>query len=445
MLYKGTMEYRRQLGTLDTVMIICGTVIGGGIFLSPPIVAKAAGSTALALAVWVLGGVITLAGGFCFAELGARMPVAGGSYVYLREAFGRAAAFVQGFSLLVVSGAGSVAAVASLCAMFIAGLVGAPDGAQPWIAVGAIAVLTAVNCLGLRPGANTQNALTTLKFGLLILVTGAGFKASGVAMEMPAAPTGPVNPLDVMAAFVPVIFAYNGWQVIGFVAGEIVDAPRSLPRAIVGSVLAITALYLAVNVAYVAGLGLAGLAAAKYPGPAVMQRAFGAVGGTLMTVGTVISTLGFVNSSILTMPRVLQAMAADGLFFRHFGELHPRWGTPAAAIVLQSLWACVLVFSGKAEELIAYVVIADGFFMGLSAAALFAIRGRETPEQTAAQAYLAPGYPVLPALYVLASVGIMASAVALSAQKALTGAGLIALALPLYLVWERGVVARRGA
>ena len=435
------MGYRRQLGTLDVIMIISGAVIGGGIFMNPPIVARAAGSGGLALAMWALGGVITMAGAFCFAELGARLPHAGGSYVYLREGYGRAAAFVQGFALLVVSGAGSVAAVASFCAFCVSESLGTGEGSRPLIATAAIGALTAVNCVGLRPGATTQNVLTSLKIGLLVLVTGAGIKASAVAVAAPVV-AAPLDWMAVLGSMVPVIFAYNGWQVIGFVAGEIDDAPRRLPRALMGSIFVLIALYLAVNGAYIAGLGFTGLAATPFPGPAVMERAFGALGGTLMRVGTIISTLGFLNVSILTMPRVLQAMAADGLFFRSFGELHQRFNTPVRAIVLQSLWGVLLVFSGRADELLAYVVIADGFFMGLSAAALFAIRGRETPEQRANQPYLSPGYPWLPALYVLASVGIMASAIALSPRKALVGAGLIAAGLPLYLVFERESVAR---
>lgn len=427
--------YQRQLGTLDAIMIISGAVIGAGIFLAPPGVAKSAGSVELTLGVWMLGGIITAAGGFCFAELGARFPHAGGSYVYLREGFGRAAAFVQGWALLAVSGAGAVAAVSLFCAGQIAETLGSSEGARPLIATVSIAGAMVINCLGLRPGATTQNVLTTLKILLLVLVTVAGFKAAAGGPAVAAAAPGEFSWVGLLGSLVPVIFAYNGWQMIGFVAGEIDDAPRRLPRALLGSILCLMALYLAVNVAYIAGLGFTGLAASRFPGSAVMERAFGAAGGTFMRVGTIISTLGFVNVSILTLPRVLQAMAADGMFFRSFAELHPTHRTPVRAIVLQSIWAMVLVFTGKAEDLLAYVVFSDGLFMALGAGALFRIRRRETPKEAVAQPYLAPGYPWLPVLYVLASVGVMASAIALKPREALVGAAIIAGGLPLYFLW----------
>jgi APA family basic amino acid/polyamine antiporter len=424
-----------------------GGIIGAGIFISPSVVAERVPTAGLALGSWVVGGAIALAGAFCFAELGARRPRAGGGYVYLREAFGAFPAFLYGWTLLLIIATGAIAAVAVTFARYLVALLGAPVAAVTPMAIAAILLLSAINWFGVRAGAITQNILTVLKLAALALLIVVGLLATPTAPEVVPAPALAPAPLAVAhalgIALIPILFSYGGWQQTNFVAEEMVDPERTLPRALLLGVAGVVLVYVAANWVYLRQLGLAGLASSTAPAADVMRGALGPAGGTLIAAGIAISTFGFLNLVILVSPRVYQAMAADGVFLPALARLHPRWRTPALAIALQAGWAVVLTLSGTYGQLLDYVVFGDWIFFGLTAATLFVYRARE-PEAP----YRAPLHPLLPVLFVLAAACVVVSSVLSNPRNALLGTLLMALGVPVFL-WARraarAVTASRGA
>jgi len=424
--------------------MVIGGIIGAGIFLNPAIVAERVRTPFLTLAVWVLGGLIALVGAFCFGELGNRKPRAGGGYVYLRDAYGLLPAFMYGWALLLVMATGAIAAVAVTFARYLAVLLSLPDGAILPVAVAAIALLSTVNYVGVKPGAVTQNIFTLLKLAALALLIGAGLllkmhNAPVTAGPPPMAPSNVV--LAVGAALVPVMFATGGWQQSNFIAEEMIDAERNLPRALVIGVTIVVAVYLLANVTYLKTLGAPGLAHSTAPAAEAMRGVLGSTGATVIAAGIAFSTFGFLNLVILVSPRVYQTMAADGAFFPRLARLHPRYRTPAAAIVFQCFWAILLTLSGTYGQLLDYVVFGDWIFFGLVVSTLFVYRRREARALAAGGAAPAPGYrawgyPWTPALFVLAALYVVASSVASNPRNAAVGAVLLALGVPVFLFWK---------
>jgi APA family basic amino acid/polyamine antiporter len=416
-------------------MAVIGGIIGGGIFRTPAAVAERVGSPALILAAWVAGGVVALIGALCFAELGQRRPRAGGGYVYLRETWGPLPAFLYGWALLLVIASGAIAAIAVTFADYTLALTGLPARFTLPLAIAAILFVSGVNYLGVRPGAVVQNLFTLLK-----LATLAALVAIGLAAGLPpAAPPPPGAPAAFGAALVPILFTYGGWQQTNFIAEEMVDPERDLPRALVLGVGTVVAVYLLANLAYLHVLGAQGLAASTAPAADAMRTVLGPAGGTLIAGGIAVSTFGFLNLVILVTPRVFQAMAADGVFFPRLARLHPVHRTPAAAIGLQAVWASALALSGSFSQLVDYVAFADWIFFGLTVAGLFVYRSRDRRLGIAAPpgAFRAPGYPWTPGLFVAAAVFVVASSIAANPRNALIGAGLLALGVPAYLYWNR--------
>lgn len=427
------MSYERRLTCFDATMVVVGGIIGAGIFLNPAIVAQRVGSPGLVLAAWAVGGAVALVGALLFGELGARRPEAGGGYVYLREAFGPLVAFLYGWTLLLVINTGGVAAVAVTFARYTADVGGWGAPAVKPLAVGAIVLLSGISYRGVRAGAITQNVFTLLKLAALAVLIGTGlFFVQGPPAEGAAAGevTGGWGALG--AALVPVLFAYGGWQHANHVAGEVRRPARNLPRALLGGVGLVVAVYLLANVAYLRALGAEGLAASLAPASDTLRRAFGEGGARLIALGIAASTFGFLNLAILAAPRVYQAMAADGLFFGWAARLHPRYHTPGGAIAFQAAWAVGLTLTGTYGQLLDYVVFGDWIFFGLVAATLFVFRRRE-----AEAPFQAPMHPWLPLLFCAAAAYAVASAVASNPRNALAGAALILLGLPVYAWWRR--------
>ena len=428
--------YARRIGLFSATMLVVGGIIGSGIFLNPAIVAQRVGSARLIVATWALGALVALLGAFIFAELGARHPAAGGGYVYLRDAFGPLPAFLYGWALLLAIATGAAAAVAVTFASYAAPLLGLAPAGQPWLAAGAIVLLSAINVVGVRPGSVTQNVFTVLKLAAIgALVLGA-MVAPAVAVTPVTSPT-PVPDSIVVAigtALVPVLFAYGGWQQTNFVAEEMVEPERNLPRALVLGVVIVAVVYLAVNATYLRALGVTALAASRAPAADVMGTYFGETGRRLIAAGIAISTFGFLNLVILVTPRVYQAMARDGLFFARFAELHPRFRTPVAAIVAQGVWAVCLLLSGSYGELLDYVTFADWIFFGVTAATLFVYRRRGTG---ATARYRAPAYPLSVVLFCAACLYVVAGAVVSNPWNAVRGAALLAAGVPVFRFWSR--------
>ena len=423
-------------------MAVIGGIIGGGIFRTPATVAERVGSPSLILAAWVAGGAVALMGALCFGELGQRRPRAGGGYVYLRETWGPLPAFLYGWALLLVIASGAIAAIAVTFADYALALTGLPARFTLPLAIAAILFVSAVNYLGVRPGAAVQNLFTLMKLAAL-----AALIAIGLAAGLPsAAPPPPGAPTAFGAALVPILFTYGGWQQTNFIAEEMVDPERDLPRALVLGVGTVVVVYLLANLAYLHVLGAGGLATSTAPAADAMREVLGPVGGTLVAGGIAASTFGFLNLVILVTPRVFQAMAADGVFFPRLARLHPVHRTPAAAIGLQASWASVLVLSGSFSQLVDYVAFADWIFFGLTVAGLFVYRARDREHGLATPpgAFRAPGYPWTPALFVAAAVFVVASSVAANPRNSLIGVGLLALGVPAYWHWTRGPRGPRG-
>ena len=426
-----TTTYARRLGLFSGTMAVVGGIIGGGIFRTPATVAERVGTSTAIILVWVIGGVIALIGAFCFAELGHRRPRAGGGYVYLRETFGPLAAFLYGWTLVLVIATGAIAAVAVTFADYTLAFFDVPHRFSMPLAVAAIALLSGINYVGVRPAAITQNIFTILKLAALAALIGAGLLLAA-PITSPVSPSAH-PPVSWGAALVPILFTYGGWQQTNFIAEEIVDPERNLPRALVLGVAIVVVVYLLSNLAYLRVLGAAGLAASTAPAADTMRAVLGPAGGKIIAAGIALSSFGFLNLVILVTPRVLQAMAADGVFFKRFAELHPVYRTPTLSIIALAVCAIVLTLSGTFGQLVDYVTFGDWIFFGLCVAGLFIYRAREPEVAT----FRVPGYPVTPALFVLAAAFVVASAIASNPRNAAIGAGLIALGIPAFLFWRR--------
>ncbi len=427
-------------------MLVVGGIIGAGIFLNPAIVAQRVGTGAATMATWGLGALIAIVGSFVFAELGARAPRAGGGYVYLRDAFGRFPAFLYGWALFLMISTGAIAAVAMTFANYAMAFAGIGSTWATPIAVTAIIALTLVNIVGVAPGAITQNVATVLKLAAIVFLVVVAFIAPDAATQSVAAAAAPplVVPsgalqwiLAVGAALVPVLFAFGGWQQTNFIAEELRDAKRDLPRALILGVLIVVAAYLLVNLSYLRALGVAGLAASHAPAAETVGAYLGNRGRAVIGAGIMISTFGFLNLVILVTPRVYQAMAADGVFFAQMAKVDPRTRTPIAALVGQAVWAIVLLFSGSYGQLLDYVVFADWVFFGATAAALFVYRAREARGEIPRVDVRAIGHPVTTALFLLAAGYVIIGSIISNPVNALKGSLLLALGWPAYLWWRR--------
>ncbi|MCE9600607.1 MAG: amino acid permease [Gemmatimonadetes bacterium] len=439
--------YARRIGVFSGTLLVVGGIIGSGVFLNPAVVAQRVGTGPYTMLAWGLGAVIATLGAFIFAELGARAPSAGGGYAYLRDAFGPLPAFLYGWALLLAIASGATAAVAVTFANYAVPLLGLGAGSERALAISAIGVFTVINIIGVAPGAVVQNVFTLLKLAAIAMLIIVGLFVTGapdpVASAVVAAPLAVPQGFFAVAvaigtALVPVLFAYGGWQQTNFVAEEMVDPRRDLPRALIIGVLIVAAAYLLANLTYLDSLGVEGLAASRAPAADVMGLKFGDAGRRLIAVGIAISTAGFLNLVILVTPRVYQAMARDGVFFRRLAILHPRTRTPVAAIALQCGWSVGLVLSGTYGDLLDWVTFADWIFFGLTAATLIVYRRRE-----ARGAYfLAPFHPWSTGLFMLAAAYVVLGAIVSNPMNALRGTLVLAAGVPVYLWWKRGPAER---
>jgi APA family basic amino acid/polyamine antiporter len=433
--------FARRLTLFDATMIVISGIIGSGIFVNPYVVAQLVGTPFLIVAVWVAGGVIALLGAFVFAELSTVMPRVGGQYAFFREAFHPMVAFLHGWALLLIVQSGATAAVAVAFAQYLARLVALPAGSGPWLAAGILMFLAAFHALGIKPGAVLLNLITFTKtLALAALIFGAFFlvspgHGSGLVLE-PLVPPD-LSGLPLLSAFfaglVPTMFAYGGWQSLNYVAEEVRDPQRNLPRAILIGVLCVIAVYVGANVAYVHVLGAADLAATKTPAADVAERLLGEPGARGISLLIVISTFGFLNLSLLAAPRVYYAMAADGLFFRSLARLSPRFRAPTYAILLQGALAAAFALTSSYDRLLSYAVFADWVFFALSGAALLVFR-RKLPD--APRPVPVPWYPWVPLLFSLAGAGIVVNIFFTDTRNALMGTAIFALGVPVYFFWR---------
>ena len=436
----------RQLGLFDATMIVMGGIIGSGIFINPHVVAERVHAPAQILGAWFAGGLVAMGGAFIWAELSSERPYVGGQYDYIREAYHPAIAFVYGWGLLLVTQTGGMAAVAVTFARYFRELtrLALPDGLIGGVA---LAGLTVINCFGVRAGGSVQSVLMVMKIAAITLLVGCGLflvhAAPAVnivshAVQGTAAAPGPALSLSTIssmgAAMVPVLFAYGGWQTSCFVAGEIREPRKNLPRGLLIGVAGVIALYLAVNFVCLRALGPVRLAGSPAPASTVMALALGAPGKNLIAAGIAISTLGFLSQSILTAPRVYYAMAADGLFLKSVGWLHPRTRVPVVAIALQGIWAIAIGLSGTYDQILNYVVSVDFIFFGFTATCVFVFRRRATKD--AAAAHRVPGHPWTTAVFVAVCFFVVVNTVVKYPGNTVVGLGILLAGVPAYFFWR---------
>lgn len=415
-------------------MLVMGGIIGSGIFVTPAEVARHVRSQELIVGAWLLGGLIALAGALVYAELAARRPDVGGQYAYLRDAYGQTPAFLYGWSLLLVIQSGGMAAVAITFARYFNELtaLSVSDGV---VAVATLALLTIINCFGVRSGSNTQNLLMLLKIGAIAVLVLAGlWFAPAAAAPMAAPQAEPTSMLAGLgAAMTAVMFSYGGWQTSSFVAGEMRNPQRDLARGLLLGVAGVIILYTAVAFICVQELGPQGLAESKTPASDVMRLALGEKGAAFIALGIAISALGFLSQGMLTAPRVYFAMAEDGVFFRALTEVNEHSRVPVRAIILQGVAAAVIALSGTFGQILAYVVSVDFIFFGLTGAALLVFRARD-PE---VPGFKAPGHPFTTGIFVFACFTIVIATVANNLLNSLIGYAILLLGIPACRFWQR--------
>jgi APA family basic amino acid/polyamine antiporter len=434
-------QLARRLGLFDATMLVMGGIVGSGIFINPYVVAQQVHTPALILGAWIAGGLIALVGAFIYAELAQRLPAVGGQYAYLREAYHPLFGFLYGWTLLLVIQTGGMAAVTVTFARYLLELTGW-RASEALLAVIALSILTILNCLGVKTGSTVQSALMVTKIAAIGFLVGCGFLfVHGPKLHWTPIADRPVSPgllSEFGAAMVPVLFAYGGWQTTPFVAGELKDPRRDLPRGLLLGVIGVIVLYTSVSLVCLRALGPEQLAIMRTPASAVMRAALGSLGSNIIACGIAISTLGFLSQGILTAPRVYFAMAEDGAFFRRVAWVHPTTHVPIIAIALQSVWTMVIMLTGRYEQILNYVVSMDWVFFGLSAGCLFVFRRRRTGEADA----LMPGHPWTTATFCFICAFVVINTVMRYPANTLIGVGILLSGIPIFFLWRRINLAR---
>ena len=430
----------RQLGLFDATMLVMGGIVGAGIFMNPYVVAQQVHTPALILGAWVFGGIIAVGGAFIWAELAVTMPEVGGQYAYLRDAYHPMVAFLYGWVLLLVIQTGGMAAVSITFARYFLELTGMHM--QDWVvAIAALGVLTLINCLGVKAGGRTQSAFMVMKIIAIAALVIGGLTLTERHMTTTTTVTDRAWSLSSFgAAMVPVLFAYGGWQTASFIAAEVKEPKKNLPRGLLIGVLGVVTLYTAVNWVCLRALGPQALAATTTPATAVMRLALGQQGAKFIAAAIAVSTLGFLSQSILTAPRVYFAMADDGLFFRGVAWLAPRTRVPVVAIVLQSAWTIVIALSGRYEQILNYVIAMDFLFFGLTATTIFVFRRRAARgAMNASTGYRMPGHPLTTAVFAAICWWVVGNTIYRYPQNSLIGFGFLLAGSPAYWYWSRKV------
>ncbi len=446
-------ELKRQLGLFDAVMLISGDMIGIGIFVTTGAIAETLPSPGGVLLVWILGGLLALAGALSCAELSASLPYAGGDYIYIREAYGKLPGFLSGWSSFLVTFSGAIAFLAVGFAGFMAfffPVLGAKEPivslALPYfpinVTVGTIfsivvvLLISGLHCLGVRLGTMTQNILTTLKIGslLAIILLGVFFGRGDTAHFTPLFDWHKLGNFSVFAAaFIPAIFAYSGWNAVIYIAGEVKDPERNLPRALLWANLIVIALYLAVNVVYIYGVPVTEMKGALRVSEVATTALFGRQTSAWITAIITVSILGALNVVTMIGPRIYYAMAHDGVFFKSLTRVHPRFSTPINAIILQAFWSCLLILTNTFGTLFTYVSVIITLFSALTVGSVMVLRWKK-PELK--RPYKLWGYPLVPIIFIAANLWIVWGSVTQNPRDSLLGVFIVALGIPAYLLWQ---------
>ena len=433
-----TRTLERVLSLKDLVLLCVGAVIGSGIFIVPATVLQHTdGRIGVALFVWLIAGVLSLLGALTYGELSAADPEAGGIYVYIRDAFGRFPAFLYGWTLLLMISGGAIATLSVAFTSYLNQLIPVEGITAKLVSIAMIAVITVINVRGTRQSADVQNVTTAIKagailiMGVVLLFAGNGF-SSGPINVWPEDWNGSVF-AGVLTAMIGVLWAYEGWQYVTFSAGEVKEPQRNFPRGLMVGTLVLIFIYCFANIAYIAALGPAGVAGSTAVAADAVGLVVGPIAGKLIAAVILISMFSAANSILLTTPRVYYAMGKDRVFFGKLAEVHPRFGTPAFAVIVQAVWAMVLAASGTFNQLLTYVVFTGWIFYALGAASIFVLR-RTRPN--AERPFRVPGYPITPALFVLSSAIIVVNTLITQPRLALVGLAFVLSGAPAYFIWN---------
>jgi APA family basic amino acid/polyamine antiporter len=406
-----------------------------GIFIVPGTIARELPSPMMILAVWMIAGVISFFGALAYAELGAMMPDSGGQYIYLREAYGPLAAFVSGWVSFLVVQSGSIAAVSVGFGIYLSYLLPGFTTLSRWIPVALIALFSLINYRGVRWAARAQNILTLLKFaGLAVLIGSSFLYKTPVRLKVDDWGAGALTTHGLVMALLGCFLAYDGWQYIALVAGEVREPSRNIPRSIALGTAAVVLLYLLANVAYLRVLPLTRIAATERVAAVTAEQTMGHIGATLVALTILLSAAGAANGSILTSPRIYFAQARDGLFFRQVAAIHPRFGTPSISILVQCVWTCALALSGSYETLFSFVLFAMWLFHAMTVFGVIILR-RRTPDLP--RPYRMWGYPLSPLLFTLFALWFVVNTFWTRPGPSLIGALIVAGGVPVYFLWRR--------
>jgi APA family basic amino acid/polyamine antiporter len=449
----------RQLGLFDSTMMMMGIVIGSGIFLTTGIMAKSIPSAGLILLAWIIGGLVILAGALTYAELGAAMPDAGGQYVYLREAYGPLFGFLFGWKLFLVNMTGSIAALGVAFAVYFGyffpslstqrELFGTTIcvfgksfvysvSAGQIVAVLIILIFSLFNYIGVVFGKTIQNVLTVIKIATMLAIIVFGLTlGKGNPIDFSLNPSGLTLTHILMGfgvALIAVSWAFDGWNNINYVAGEIKKPQRNLPLALFIGTAGITLLYILMNIVYFYALPIPDMTGVIRVAEKSATALFGTSAADLVSVVVIISVLGAMNGAIFAGARVYYAMSRDKLFFRRVGRLHPHFRTPAFAILIQAIWSCVLALTGTFEQLFTYAMFIGVLFWGIAAAAVFTLR-KKYPDLP--RPYKTWGYPVVPLLFILSLSAVLMNALFEKPVESLIGLTFTAVGIPIYFFWKK--------
>ena len=429
---------KRVLSLMDATMINAGGIIGSGIFMVPATVALYTASSSLFFMVWILGGVVSLFGALSVAELGAAMPKAGGQYVYLNEAYGPVWGYLYGWSAVVVINTASMAAVGVAFAEYLKFFYPISDLAVKEIAICSIILLTIINIVDVKSGARFQNVFTFAKIGAILGVILLGLFLEGGSTQnfsplfTDRPPLSLIGPLGL--AMVAVLWTFDGWIFVTYVAGEVKNPKRNIPLSLILCMVIVVTVYLALNTVLVYVLGFDQMIGSELVMADAASKFIGGKGAAIVTIIILISLIGANNGFILTSARINYAMARDNRFFKQAAIIHPKFQSPANALIIQCIWACILTFSGTFNQLITYIIFASWIFYGMSAGAVIILR-KKKPDME--RPYQIPFYPWIPIIFILFAIFLTVNTILEAPRDAAIGTGIILGGLPLYYYWKK--------
>jgi len=428
----------RVLSLLDATMINVGGIIGSGIFMVPATVAFFTGSSSLFFLVWILGGIVSLFGALSVAELGAAMPRAGGQYVYLNEAYGPLWGYLYGWSAVAVINTASIAAVGVAFSEYLGFFFPISDASIKGIAVGTIVLLTIINIVDVKSGAWFQNLFTLSKLGAifgiillgLVMEGGTNQNLSPIFSDKPF--IGLIGPLGL--AMVSVLWTFDGWIFITYVAGEVKNPGRNIPLSLIFCMLIVVSVYLLLNYVLLFTLGFTGMNGSELVVSDAASVFLGNKGAAVVTIIILISLIGANNGFVLSSARINYAMARDKLFFNQAAQIHSRFKSPANALIIQCVWACLLTFTGTFNQLITYIIFTSWIFYGMSAGAVIILR-KKKPDMD--RPYKTPAYPWIPIIFIFFAIFLTINTIMEAPRDAAIGSGIILAGLPLYYYWKK--------